>query len=289
MTTLIEWLMKPLFYPFMVRGLVAAILVGVVCAVVGTYIVLRGMAFFGDALAHTILPGVAVGYLISGSAREPLFWWALGTSVVASLGIGAITKNARIKEDTAIGIIFAGMFALGIAIISTVRSYAVDLSHFLFGDILGVTSQSLLWMAIFGGLVLLLIVAFYKEFLTISFDPVLATTLRLPVNALNNLLLVLIAVTVAVAMQTVGVALMVAMLVTPAATAYLLTKRLPSMMVISAVIAAVSGVVGLYVSYYAGITSGSAIVLTATLVFAIVFSARQIKPRGKRLVARDRK
>jgi ABC-type Mn2+/Zn2+ transport system permease subunit len=282
MTMLIDWLVKPLSYPFMQRGLIAAVLVGVVCAVVGTYVVLRGMAFFGDALAHTILPGVAVGYLISGGAREPLFWWALGTAVVASLGIGAITKNARIKEDTAIGIIFAGMFALGIAIISTVRSYAVDLSHFLFGDILGVTSQSLLWMAVFGGLVLLLIVAFYKEFLTISFDPVLATTLRLPVTALNNLLLVLIAVTVAVAMQIVGVALMVAMLVTPAATAYLLTKRLPSMMMLSAVIAAVSGVVGLYVSYYAGITSGSAIVLTATLIFAIVFLTRQIKPRGEK-------
>ena len=283
MITLIDWLVKPLSYPFMQRGLVAAVLVGVVCAVVGTYVVLRGMAFFGDALAHTILPGVAVGYIISGGAREPLFWWALGTAVLASLGIGAIIKNARIKEDTAIGIIFAGMFALGIAIISTVRSYAVDLSHFLFGDVLGVTTQSLVWMGIFGGLVLVFIVAFYKEFLTLSFDPVLAVTLRLPVGVLNNLLLVLIAVTVAVAMQTVGVALMVAMLVTPAATAYLLTKRLPSMMLISAVIAALSGVVGLYVSYYAGITSGSAIVLTATLVFVVVFLERQGWPRRKKI------
>jgi ABC-type Mn2+/Zn2+ transport system permease subunit len=283
MTMLIDWLVKPLSYPFMQRGLVAAVLVGIVCAVVGTYVVLRGMAFFGDALAHTILPGVAVGYLISGGARESLFWWALGTAVLASLGIGAITKNARIKEDTAIGVIFAGMFALGIAIISTVRSYAVDLSHFLFGDVLGVTTQSLVWMGIFGALVLLLIAAFYKEFLTISFDPVLAKTLRLPVGVLNNLLLVLIAVTVAVAMQTVGVALMVAMLVTPAATAYLLTKRLPSMMLISAVIAALSGVVGLYVSYYLGITSGSAIVLTATLVFAVVFLARQGTSRRKKI------
>jgi manganese/iron transport system permease protein len=283
MITLIDWLVKPLSYPFMQRGLIAAVLVGVVCAVVGTYVVLRGMAFFGDALAHTILPGVAVGYIISGGAREPLFWWALGTAVLASLGIGAIIKNARIKEDTAIGIIFAGMFALGIAIISTVRSYAVDLSHFLFGDVLGVTTQSLVWMGIFGGLVLVFIVAFYKEFLTLSFDPVLAVTLRLPVGVLNNLLLVLIAVTVAVAMQTVGVALMVAMLVTPAATAYLLTKRLPSMMLISAVIAALSGVVGLYVSYYAGITSGSAIVLTATLVFVVVFLERQGWPRRKKI------
>ena len=123
----------------MQRGLIAAILVGIVCAVVGTYIVLRGMAFFGDALAHTILPGVAVGYLVSGGARETLFWWALGTSVVSSLGISVISRNSKIKEDTAIGIVFAGMFALGIALISTVRSYAVDLSHFLFGDVLGVT------------------------------------------------------------------------------------------------------------------------------------------------------
>lgn len=271
----LDWLIELLQYGFMQRGLIAAVLVGIVCAVVGTYIVLRGMAFFGDALAHTILPGVAIGYLVHGGAREPLFWWALGTSVLASLGIGAITRRGRIKEDTAIGIIFAGMFALGIAIISTVRSYAVDLSHFLFGDVLGVTNQSLSWMAIFGGFVLLLIVIFYKEFLTISFDPILAQTLRLPVNGLNNLLLVLVAVTVAVAMQTVGVALMVAMLVTPAATAYLLTKRLPAMMIISASLAAFSGVVGLYASYYLGITSGAAIVLTATIIFGIVYIIRR--------------
>lgn len=277
MTALIDWLVSPLSYGFMQRGLMAAVLAGIVCAVVGTYVVLRGMAFFGDALAHTILPGVAVGYLVSGGAREPLFWWALGTAVLASLGIGAITRNARIKEDTAIGIVFAGMFALGIAIISTVRSYAVDLSHFLFGDVLSVTPQSLVWMAVFGGAVILVILAFYKEFMTISFDPVLATTLRLPVNRLNNLLLVLIAVTVAVAMQTVGVALMVAMLVTPAATASLLSNRLPSMMMISATIASLSGVVGLYISYYVGITSGSAIVLTATAFFllAFLFNPRQ--------------
>lgn len=255
----------------MQRGLAAAVLVGVVCAVIGTYIVLRGMAFFGDALAHTILPGVAAGYLISGGAREPLFWWALGTAVAASLGIGAISRSGRIKEDTAIGIIFAGMFALGIALISTVRNYAVDLSHLLFGDILGVSWQSLGWMAAFGLGVILVVAAFYKEFLTISFDPVLARTLRLPVTAFNNLMLVLIAVTVAVSLQTVGVALVVAMLVTPAATASLLTRRLLPMMTIAAVLAAASGVIGLYVSYYLGIASGAAIVLTTTLFFVLAF------------------
>jgi len=265
------WLIEPLSYPFMLRGLAAGVLVGIVCAVVGTYVVLRGMAFFGDALAHTVLPGVALGYLVSGGTRESLFWWALGTAVLASLGIGAISKNARIKEDTAIGVVFAGMFALGIAIISTVRSYAVDLSHFLFGDVLGVTNRDLILTLVFGGIVLLLVFIFYKEFLTLSFDPVLAATLRMPVDLLNNLLLAMIAVTVAISMQTVGVALMVAMLVTPAATAYLLTRRLWTMMLIAAVIGAASSVVGLYLSFYVNIASGAAIVLTATAIFIVVF------------------
>jgi manganese/iron transport system permease protein len=277
MSTTINFLLQPFSYEFMQRGMIAAILVGIVCAVVGTYVVLRGLAFFGDALAHTILPGIALGYLISGGAREPLFWWALGTAVVAALGIGTISKNSEIKEDTAIGIIFAGMFALGIALISTVRSYAVDLSHFLFGDVLSVSSQSLWLILIFGGLVLLSIFALYKEFLTLSFDPILATTLRLPVGLLNNLLLTLIAVTVAVSLQTVGVALMVAMLVTPAATAYLLTRRLPRMMGLAAIFASLSGVIGLYLSYYLSIASGAAIVLTATFFFVIAFVWRRVK------------
>jgi manganese/iron transport system permease protein len=261
----------------MQRGMIAAVLVGIVCAVVGTYVVLRGMAFFGDALAHTILPGIAIGYLVTGGARDTLFWWALGTAVVAAWGIGAISKQAEIKEDTAIGIIFAGMFALGIALISTVRSYAVDLSHFLFGDVLGVSAQSLWIIVIFSIIILLTIAAFYKEFLTLSFDPILAMTLRLPVNLLNNLLLGLIAVTVAVSLQTVGVALMVAMLVTPAATAYLLTNRLPIMMTLAAFFAALAGVIGLYLSYYLSIASGAAIVLTATAFFLLAFLWKRMK------------
>ncbi len=268
---MLEWLLEPLAYPFMQRGLAAVVLVGIVCAVVGAYVVLRGMAFFGDALAHTILPGVAVGYLVSGGAREPLFWWALGTAVVAALGIGAISKNTAIKEDTAIGVVFAGMFALGIALISTVRSYAVDLSHFLFGDVLGVSPHSLALIAVFSAIVVLGIGLLYKEFLIVSFDPVLAVTLRLPVGLLNNVLLALMATTIAIALQTVGVALMVAMLVTPAATAYLLTPRLPVMMALSAIFASFSGVVGLYLSYYVGIASGAAIVLVATILFVVVY------------------
>lgn len=269
MSRLLELIVGPLSYPFMQRGLLAVVMVGTVCGVMGTYVVLRGMAFFGDALAHAILPGVAVGYLVSGGARGPLFWWALGTAIVTAIGIGAIRKGARVKEDTAIGLIFAGMFALGIALISTARSYAVDLAHFLFGDVLGVSPGDLWLTGIFGGLVLLAIAALYKEFLVISFDPVLAATLRLPSGLLHYLLLVLIAVTIVVSLQTVGVALMVAMLVTPAATAYLLTRRLLPMMILAAFLGALSGVIGLYLSYYASVASGAAIVLVCTAFFLL--------------------
>ena len=268
---MLNFLLEPLHYAFMVRGLIAAVAVGIVSAVVGTYVVLRGMAFFGDALAHSILPGVAVGYLVGGGAREPLFWWALVAAILSAFGIGTISRNTKIKEDTAIGIIFAGTFALGVALISTVDGYTVDLTHFLFGNVLGVLESDLWLIAIFGGLTLLLILAFYKEFMVLSFDPIFAATLRLPVKLLDFLLMVLIAVTIVVSLQAVGVALMVAMLVTPAATAYLLTKRLPVMMALAATFASISGVVGLYISYYWSIASGSAIVLVCTAIFGLVW------------------
>jgi len=275
--SLIDLAIGPLAYPFMVRGLAAVVMVGVVCGAVGTYIVLRGMAFFGDALAHAILPGVAVGYLLSGGARGAIFWWGLGTAILTAVGIGAVSRGARVKEDTAIGIIFAGMFALGIALISTVRSYAVDLAHFLFGDVLGVSAGDLWLTGLIGGLVLLTMLLFYKEFLILSFDPILAATLRLPSTLLHYLLLVLIALAIVVALQTVGVALMVAMLVTPAATAYLLTRRLPAMMALAALVGALAGIVGLYLSYYVRVSSGAAIVLVCTALFllTLLFSPQQ--------------
>jgi manganese/iron transport system permease protein len=273
----IEFLVTPFRYPFMLRGLLAAVFTGVVCATMGTYIVLRGMAFFGDALAHSILPGVAIGYLVTGGAKAPLFWWGTGTAIVASLSIGAISKGAKVKEDTAIGIIFAGMFSLGIAIISTVQSYTVDLTHFLFGDILGVSARQLWLIGLFGGGIVLLVLAFYKEFLVLTFDPVLAATLRMPTTVLEYLQLILIALTIAVSLQTVGVALMVAMLVTPAATAYLLTKRLPIMMILAASFASAAGVIGLYLSYYVNVASGPAIVLTATAFFVVAWLVKSFK------------
>ena len=269
MHELLNLFLEPLNYAFMVRGLAAAIMVGIVCALVGTYVVLQGMAFFGDALAHSILPGVAAGYLISGGARDMLFWWALLTAVLAALGIGAVSKGAQVKEDTAIGIVFVGMFALGIALISTMRSYTVDLVHFLFGDVLGVSQGDLVLTAAFGLLVIGAIVAFYKEFMVISFDPILAETLRLRSNRLRYLLLVLIAVAIVVSLQTVGVALMLGMLITPAATAFLLTRRMLPMMAVAALIGTLSSIIGLYLSYYVSVASGAAIVLVCTALFLL--------------------
>ncbi len=273
---MIDFILQPLQYAFMVRGLIAALLTGVVCATVGSYVVLRGMAFFGDALAHAMLPGIAIGYLVSGGAREPLFWWALLTAVLSSVGIGWLSRSAEVREDTAIGIVFAGMFALGIALISTVRNYTTDLTHFLFGNVLGVGINDLLLIGIFGAVILLAIFFFYKEFLVLSFDPLLAATLRLPARSLEYLLLILIALTIVVSLQTVGVALMVAMLVTPAATAYLVTRRLPVMMGLAAVIASLAGIIGLYISFYLSISSGAAIVLTATAIFLMVWLAKRL-------------
>lgn len=281
---MIEFLLAPLRYEFMVRGLLAAVTVGIVCAVLGTYVVLRGMTFFGDALAHAILPGVAIAYLVGGGSQGPLFWGGLVAGVGTALGIGALTKSGQVREDTAIGVIFAGMFALGVALISTVRNFSVDLTHMMFGNVLGVSTSNLVLTVVFGALVLALVVAFYKEFLVISFDPVLAQILRINDQTFRYLLLIMLAVTVVTALQTVGVGLMVAMLVTPAATASLLTRRLPVMMAVAATIGALSAITGLYLSYYVSVASGAAIVLVCTAFFllALVFAP------GRGLVARRR-
>jgi ABC-type Mn2+/Zn2+ transport system permease subunit len=264
---MIPWLLAPLQYTFMQRGLVAAILVGILCSVIGTYVVLRGLAFLGDALAHAILPGIAIAYLLGGS----LTIGALLAAVLVALLIGAFSRQGAIKEDTAIGILFTAALALGVALISSIRTYAVDLSHILFGNLLGVSATDLWLIAGIGALVLLTILVFYRQFLVISFDPVLAATLRLPAELLRNLMLILLALTIVISMQSVGVGLVAAMLVTPAATAYLLTRRLPVMMGLSAFFGAVSSLIGLYLSYYANIASGAAIVLIATAFFLVAY------------------
>ena len=264
---MIEWLTNPLTYEFMQRGLLASTLVGVLCAVVGCYVVLRGMAFLGDALAHAILPGVAIAYLLNGN----LLLGALIAAIVVALAIGFLSRQGTIKEDTAIGILFAAALSLGVLLISSIRTYAVDLTHILFGNVLGVSSEDLLITAVLGAVVLGVIILFFREFLVISFDPVLAATLRIRAERFRTLMLILLALTIVVSLQTVGVGLVAAMLVTPGAAAYLLTRRLSAMMIVAALIGAVSSVVGLYLSFYLSVASGAAVVLTATVIFLMAF------------------
>jgi manganese/iron transport system permease protein len=270
MAEIFSWLTEPFQFAFMLRGLGASLIVGIVCPVLGAYVVLRGMAFFGDALAHIILPGVVIAFLLD----LPMALGALLVGLLAAFAISAISQRTDIREDAAIGVVFAGAFALGVALISTQRSYALDLAHILFGDLLGVSTGDLWLMGGLALIVLATIFFFYKEFLVLSFDPTLATTLRLPVKFLQNLLMVLLAVVIVISLQAVGVALVLAMLVTPASTAYLVTRRLPTMMILAAVIGAVSSLLGLYLSFYVNMASGPAIVLIQTGIFLLVYLLR---------------
>lgn len=278
---------KPLDIGLLERSLEAAILVGVLSGVVGSLVVVRGMSFFADALAHSILPGVAIMYQRSRAGdvpdlpgvrdANPLLWGALGAGVFSTFLIGFLTRHERLRSDTAIGIVFAGMFALGIAMVSRVESYAGDLTHILFGQILGVGPQDLNIIIGFSVVVLLIVVVFYKEFMLISFDPLLAKTLRLPTEFFRYLLLLLIATTIVVSLQIVGISLMLALLITPAATASLITHRLHWMMLIAALIGSACSIIGFYASYHLDVATGPAIVLAATGIFGFVFIEQSIQ------------
>ncbi len=264
---MITWLTQPFTLEFMQRALIASLIVGIVCSVLGTYVVLRAMAFLGDALAHAILPGVAIAYLLGVN----LLAGALVAALAVAVGIGFFSRRGAVKEDTAIGILFAAALALGVVLLSSVRSYATDLTNILFGNVLGVSTGDLWLTGLLGAAVLATVFLLYKEFLLASFDPVLAHTLGRRPELLRFVMLILLALTVVVSLQTVGVGLVAAMLVTPAATAYLLTRRLASMMAVSAVIGALSSVAGLYFELLLNVASGAAVVLTATLVFTVAF------------------
>ena len=275
MDALIDFLTEPLTYAFIQRGLIALALVGGVSAVIGCFVVVRGLSFFGDALAHAVLPGVAVSYTASGGGvGASLFLGGLGAGLISAVVIAFLTRNERLKEDTAVGLVFVTMFALGVAIISVHGSYSIDLTHILFGDINGVSVGDLEITAVLAALVLITTTAFYKQFLIVSFDLSLAHTLKLRVEALRTLLLILIAITIVASLQAVGVALMLALLITPAATARLLVNRMSAMIYIAAGFGVFCGIAGFYGSYYLDIPSGASIVLTMSALFTVTYALK---------------
>jgi ABC-type Mn2+/Zn2+ transport system permease subunit len=270
----VDWLIDPFRYPFMQTALGAAVLVGLTCAILGVYVVQRRMAFIGDAMAHTTLPGLVIAHLNGWN----LSVGALVAAVCTALGIGWISRKQAVKEDSAIGVVFTGMFALGVLLISRTRSFR-DLSHMLFGNILGVSWADLQLIAAVSGIILLSLLLFHKELELTSFDPTHAEVIGLRADRLKYLLLVLLALAVVTGIQAVGVILTSALLVTPAATASLLTDRFPRVMLTAAIIAVASAVIGLYVSYYLQASSGAAIVLSCTAIFVLIRLGKSVIQR----------
>jgi ABC-type Mn2+/Zn2+ transport system permease subunit len=266
-----QLLIEPFTFAFMQRALIVTVLIGIVSGVIGAYVVTRGMAFLGDALAHTILPGVAVAFLATNGSRDAVFIGGLVAGILSALGIGVLTRGGRLSEDTAIGVVFAGALALGIGIISRAQNYTTDLAHLLIGNLLAVQTSDIVLIAVVGAVVLVMIGLLYKEFLVITFDPTLAQTLRLPTERLRYILLILLAFTVVISLQAVGIAMVAAMLVTPAATARLFVTRLHHLMIGGALIGAIGGVIGMYVTWHARIAPSAGIVLTLTTFFIVAF------------------
>jgi manganese/iron transport system permease protein len=265
----VNLLIEPLTQPFMQRALIATIVVGLVAAVVGTFVVHKGLAFIGDALAHASFAGIALALLLNGNIYLGAGIAALGTAGA----IGFLSQKGRVSSDTVIGVLFAGMFSLGVVFMSRVRTFATDALGYVFGNVLGVGYEDLALIAVAGLIVVALVVIFYKELLFSAFDPVMARAVGVPVAAMQYLLLALIAVTVVVSMQAIGIVLVVAMLVTPAATASQLSQRFPRIMAIAAGLSVAASVLGLYASYYGDVPSGAAIVLVNTLFFLAVLVA----------------
>lgn len=275
------WLLDPLEYEFMRMALLEVVIVGVVAGFLGTFVVMRGMAFMGDAIAHAVFPGVVIAFL----AGVNLFLGGAAFGVLTALGISGLSLTRRIKEDTAIGVIFAGAFALGVVLISTSDNYTGDLNSFLFGDILAVTNTDIYLSIVFGGLAFLAAFLLRRVLVLISFDREMALSMGLPVFRLETLLLLLVTLTIVISLRAVGNILVLAMFVTPAATARLMADDAGRMMAISALLGAFSGVAGLYISWHTDLAAGGTIVLTATVLF---FVAVLLAPRHG-LIARQRR
>jgi manganese/iron transport system permease protein len=266
-------LLVPFHYDFMQRAFAAAVAVGLLCSVMGTYVVLRKLSFIGDGIAHASFAGIVIAYI----RGLDYYVGAAVVAVLTSLGIGFVHRRGNISLDTTIGVLFTGFFALGVFLMSQLKNYAVDLQSFLFGDILAVSREDLVFILALGVAIAIAIVVMFRGLLYTSFDPVVAQASGMRVATIEYVLLVLLALTIIVALQSVGIVLVAALLVTPAAAAYQLTRRFTPMMVLAAVLGTLSTVGGLYLSYFLRSSSGATIVLLATVLFFIAVAAKQLR------------
>jgi manganese/iron transport system permease protein len=263
---MIEAILEPLRYEFFVRALIASTLVGVICAVVGTYVVLKGISFIGDGISHAAFPGVVAAFIL----QVPFYLGAAVAAVTTALAIGFVSRRGFLRMDTVIGVLFAGTFALGVFMFSTITGYVADLFSFLFGNILAISASDLVALLVLGAIVLAVIAALWKQFLYATFDPLGAAASGIPVGRLEYLLLALVSLAIVVSLQAVGIILVVAMLVTPAATAQLMTARFGRLMQVAVLLGVASSIAGLYLSFWLDAASGATIVLVQTAIFLAV-------------------
>ena len=276
---MIDYIVGPFEYSFMVRALIVSVVVGVMCPVLGAYVITRGRAFMGDALAHSVLPGMVVAFLLGISP----FIAAVPTGIALALLMGVVAKRTGISEDTSIGIVFAGMFALGLVMLSRATNVNVNIEDLLLGQVLGVLQTEVYVSLALAAVVLVGLYAFHSQLVYTTFDPIGAAVVGIKTTFVEYVLLTLLALVIVIGIQAAGIVLVMAMLITPAATAYLLARRFLGVMVIGAVIGSISAVVGLYLSYYADLPSGPAMALVATAAFAVVAVGRKLLPMVRRL------
>lgn len=253
-------------YQFLQKALITSIAVGIICGIIGSFIILRGMALMGDAISHAVLPGVAISYMLGIN----YFYGAVAFGILTAIGIGVVSQNSRIKSDSSIGIVFTAFFSLGIILIVKAQT-ATDLTQILFGNVLSIRNSDMIMTLITSGIIIFAVTAFYKELLISTFDETMAAAYGLPTKLIHYGIMVLLTMATVASLQTVGVVLVVAMLITPAATAYLLTNRFWVMLLFSSFFGALSSVIGLYISFKHNLSSGAVIVLTATALFILVF------------------
>jgi manganese/iron transport system permease protein len=280
----LEWLTDPFQLEVQRRALVEVVLSGALGGTLGCFVIFRRLGFMTDALSHAVLPGVVIAFLLAGASS--ILIGALASGLVAAVTIGLITRDRRIQEDAAIGIVLTGAFALGIVLISTVHSYASALEDFLFGNVLLVSRNDLLLTSVIAAFVLGSILVLYRRFLLRAFDPQLSDAMGFNGLLLDLVLLLLLAGTVVISLRAIGNILVVAFLITPAATARLLSTRVPTMMAISAAIGVGCGTAGLVIAYHLNLSSGSLIVVLTTAVFLLVLVFEPRQGALSRLIAR---
>lgn len=281
---LLHWFTDPLQHEFMVKAILISALVGLVCSVLSCYMTLKSWALMGDAVSHAVMPGVVIAYVLNIPLAIGAFVFGVG-SVIA---IGFIKAQTRIKEDTVIGLVFTGFFALGLVLVSKTPS-SVDLTHILFGNVLGIANRDIIQTIIISVITLITIALFRKDLLLFCFDPTHARSIGLNTGALHYTLLSLLSLTAVAGLQTVGIILVVAMLVTPGATAYLLTDRFDHMMVFAMISGVFSSVIGTYISYHIDGATGGCIVVVQTMLFvlAMIFAPKHglwVRARQRKLV-----